>query len=111
MHISFSATDSFSVIERAEYSIDAENWQFVAPVGEISDSTTENYDFSVPLPAPSEPAGESPSTSARRRGHRAAPANSPAVALGGAEEHIVIVRVYDRADNAATAKLVVRSGQ
>jgi sugar lactone lactonase YvrE len=113
LHISFSATDSFSVIERAEYSIDAENWQFVAPVGEISDSTTENYAFSVPLPAPPEPARESPSTDsqARRHGHRAAPANSTAVALGGAEEHIVIVRVYDHADNAATAKMVVRAGQ
>jgi hypothetical protein len=123
LHISFSATDSFSVIQRAEYSIDAENWQFVAPVGEISDARTENYDFSVPVPAQSEPPGEPPSADspARRRGRRAAPAisaaprtgspPSAAVALGGAEEHIIIVRVYDRADNVATAKMVVRSGQ
>jgi hypothetical protein len=123
LHISFSATDSFSVIQRAEYSIDAETWQFVAPVGEISDSRTENYDFSVPVPAQSEPPGEPPSADspARRRGRRSAPAisaaprtgspPSAAVALGGAEEHIVIVRVYDRADNVATAKLAVRAGQ
>ena len=50
LHVSFSAADSFSVIQRAEYSIDAGDWQFVAPVGEISDSKTENYDFSVPVP-------------------------------------------------------------
>ena len=123
LHITFSATDSFSVIQRAEYSIDAENWQFVAPVGEISDSKAESYDFSVPVPAQSEPPGEPPSADspARRRGRRSAPAISAAprtgsplsaaVALGGAEEHIIIVRVYDRADNVATAKMVVRSGQ
>ena len=123
LHITFSATDSFSVIQRAEYSIDAESWQFVAPVGGISDSRTESYDFSVPAPAQLEPPGESPSTDlpAHRRGRRSAPAvgaaprtgapQNAAVALGGAEEHIVIVRVYDRADNVATAKMVVRAGQ
>jgi sugar lactone lactonase YvrE len=118
LHITFTATDSFSVIQRAEYSIDAESWQFVAPVGGISDSRTENYDFSVPAPAQPEPPGESPSTDlpAHRRGRRSAPASSAAppnasVALAGAEEHIVIVRVYDRADNMATAKMVVRAGR
>ncbi len=112
LHITFSATDSFSVIQRAEYSIDAESWQFVAPVGGISDSRTENYDFSVPVSAQAEPPGESPSTDlpAHRRGRRSA-APSAAVAPGGAEEHIVIVRVYDRADNVATAKMVVRTGR
>ena len=49
LHVSFSAADSFSIIQRAEYSIDAGDWQFVAPVGEISDSKTENYDFSAPV--------------------------------------------------------------
>ena len=75
LHITFSAADSFSVIQRAEYSIDAGDWQFVAPVGEISDSKTENYDFSVPAPAQPEPPGESPSTDlpARRHGRRSAP--------------------------------------
>jgi hypothetical protein len=123
VHVSFSATDSFSVIQRAEYSIDAGSWQFAAPVGEISDSRTENYDFTVPVSAQPEPPGESQSidSPARRRGRRSAPANSAAprtgsppsaaVASGGAEEHIVIVRVYDHADNVATAKMVVRVGQ
>jgi hypothetical protein len=109
LHVSFSASDSFSVIQRAEYSIDAADWQFVAPVGEISDSKTENYDFSVPVSTQPEPFGQSSTSGppARRRGRRSAPA---AVALGGAEEHVVTVRVYDRADNVVTAKTVVRVG-
>jgi sugar lactone lactonase YvrE len=123
LHITFSATDSFSVIQRAEYSIDAESWQFVAPVGGISDSRTESYDFSVTAPAQHEPPGELPSTDmpAHRRGRHSASVvgaaprtgapQSASVALGGAEEHIVIVRVYDRADNMATAKMVVRAGR
>jgi WD40 repeat protein len=123
LHISFSASDSFSVIQRAEYSIDAEDWQFVAPVGELSDSRTEKYDFSVPVKMQPEPFGESPSTepAAHRRGHRSAPpasaapltgsSPSAAVATGVAQEHIVTVRVYNHADNMTTAKMAVRAGQ
>jgi WD40 repeat protein len=119
LHVSFSATDSFSAIQRAEYSIDATDWQFVAPVGEISDSRTENYDFSVPVSTQPEPFGESSPTGspARRRGHRSAAAAGAAPQTGsppnaaGAEEHIITVRVYDRADNVVTAKTVVRVGQ
>jgi len=95
------------VIQRAEYSIDAGDWQFVAPVGEISDSKTESYDFTAPVNTQPEPFGESPVLPARRRGRASAPA---APANGGAEEHVVTVRVYDRADNVATAKTVVRAG-
>ena len=111
LHVSFSAADSFSVIQRAEYSIDAGDWQFVAPIGEISDSKTESYDFSAPVDTQPEPFGESPALPARRRGRPSAPAApaSAAVATGGAQEHVVTVRVYDRAENMATAKTVVRA--
>ena len=80
VHVQFRASDNFSNIKRAEYSLDAGDWQFVEPVGLLSDSKWENYDFVIPLPA-------------------AAPA----------AEHVVIVRVYDRFDNMGSAKVVVRS--
>ena len=51
IHVTFRATDSFSNIKRAEYSVDAGDWQFVEPVGQLSDSKTESYDFRVAVPA------------------------------------------------------------
>jgi len=88
IHVSFRAMDSFSAIKRAEYSIDAGDWQFVEPVGQLSDSRTENYDFQAVVP---EPAGG------------AAAARNP-----GQLEHVVVVRAYDRYDNMNSAKFVVR---
>jgi sugar lactone lactonase YvrE len=87
LHITFRAVDGFSVIKRAEYSIDAGDWQFVEPVGGLSDYRVENYDFSVPLP----------------------PAKSDADAAKNAGEHVVVVRVSDRYDNLASAKYVVHA--
>ena len=87
LHITFRAVDGFSVIKRAEYSIDAGDWQFVEPVGGLSDYRVENYDFSVPMP----------------------PAKSDADAAKNAGEHVVVVRVYDRYDNLASAKHVVHA--
>lgn len=81
LRISFTATDAMSVIKRAEYSVDGSDWHFVAPVDGISDSKTENYDFTVPVEA-----------------------------SGAQEEHLVAVRVYDRADNMSMAKYVFRPG-
>ncbi len=49
--VSFRAIDSYSPIQRAEYSLDAGEWQRVEPPGKIADSATESYDFTVPLPA------------------------------------------------------------
>ncbi|HSE49885.1 MAG TPA: hypothetical protein VLA96_11805 [Terriglobales bacterium] len=86
LHLLFRASDAFSPIRRAEYSVDAGDWNFVEPVGQISDSRTENYDFSVPIPA-------------------AAPDKKQ---RGDSSEHVVVVRVYDRYGNMATAKTVVR---
>jgi len=80
IHVTMRAADSYSPLKRAEYSLDAGEWQFVEPVGLLSDSKAENYDFVIPLPAGAPNA-----------------------------EHVVIVRVYDRFDNMGSAKVVVRA--
>ena len=76
--VQFRAVDSFSTIKRAEYSIDAGEWHFVEPVGELSDAKTETYDFSVPLPE-----------------------------NASGQEHIIVVRAYDRFDNMNSAKTLI----
>ena len=88
IHVRFRATDSFSPIKRAEYSLDGGDWQFVEPVGRLSDSKTEDYDFHAAVPQPETP---------------------PAPMAGNtANDHVVVVRAYDRFDNQATAKTVLR---
>jgi sugar lactone lactonase YvrE len=82
LHVTFRATDSFSIIKRAEYSIDAGDWKYVEPVGQLSDAKTENYDFRA---TPETVQGE-----------------------GASVEHIVVIRVYDRYDNMGAAKTVIR---
>src|SRR6185437_10311323 len=84
VHVTFTARDSFSPIKRAEYSIDAGDWQFVEPVGQLSDSPTENYDFTVEIPRSSDKFAATPS------------------------EHVIVVRAYDRFDNMSSAKIVVK---
>jgi hypothetical protein len=81
IRIRFRAEDSFSTIKRAEYSIDAGDWQYVEPVGQLSDSKTEEYDFKAAV----EPAKDSTS------------------------EHVVVVRVYDKYDNMGAAKTLLRA--
>ena len=61
------------------YSLDAGVWQYVEPVGGLSDSKDERYAFSIPLPA----------------------------GVDASSEHLVTVRVYDRHENVGTAKVVV----
>jgi WD40 repeat protein len=78
VHVEFRAVDSFSPIRRAEYSLDAGDWHFLEPVGQLSDSKTESYDFSLPI-----------------------------AAEGAGEEHVVVVRAYDRFENMNSAKVVV----
>ena len=90
IHVTFRAVDDFSPISHAEYSIDAGDWEIVEPVGQISDSKTENYDFTVPLPQDESPASKSPAKS------NALP-----------DEHTIIVRVYDRFENMGVSKVVV----
>jgi len=88
IHVRFRASDSFSPIKRAEYSLDGGEWQFVEPVGQLSDSKTEDYDFRVTVPAV-----------------EAAP---PPMAESTGNDHVIVVRAYDRFDNLATAKTVIR---
>jgi hypothetical protein len=86
IHVTFSATDATTPISHSEFSVDAGPWQYMEPVGKISDSLTERFDFDAPLNPPAPGA--------------AAPVN--------ASEHVITVRVYDRADNAVAVKAVVR---
>jgi len=88
IHVTLRAVDGFSNIKRAEYSVDAGEWQFVEPVGQLSDSKKESYDFRVAVPA------SSPTTAT--------------VKTAGQLEHVVVVRVYDRYDNLSSAKTVIR---
>lgn len=102
LHVTFHAADDGSPIKRAEYSIDAGDWQYVEPVGALSDAKSENYDFTVLL-SNAPPAPEEPVNPKRKKGKPA-----PAAATTTAVEHVVVVRVYDRADNVATAKVVTK---
>jgi len=79
IHVRFHAEDGFSPIKRAEYSIDAGEWKYVEPAGQLSDSKSESYDFKV-----------------------------VGVAKDAASEHVVVVRVYDKYDNMGAAKSVLR---
>ena len=78
IHVQFRAEDGFSPIKRAEYSLDASDWHYLEPVGQLSDSKSENYDFDLPLTANS-----------------------------ASQEHVVVVRSYDRYDNMNSAKTIV----
>jgi hypothetical protein len=93
IHVTFRAVDGFSAIKRAEYSVDANDWQYVEPVGQIADSKTENYDFRAAVPPGDVDAAAKP------KKHESAP---------GQVEHVVVVRVYDRFDNMSAAKTVIR---
>jgi sugar lactone lactonase YvrE len=81
IHVHFRAEDGFSTIKRAEYSVDAGDWKYVEPVGQLSDAKAEEYDFPVALDA----------------------------AKDVAAEHVVVVRVYDKYDNMGAAKTVLRA--
>jgi len=92
LHVTFRAADTFSPIKRAEYSLDAADWKYVEPVGQLSDTKVETYDFRVPLPTDTSATG------------------SPALknAATAPLELVVVVRAYDRFDNMSSAKTVVR---
>jgi Two component regulator propeller len=98
VHLTFRAVDSFSPIKRAEYSIDADDWKLVEPVGQISDYKIENYNVKIPIPATG---GPGPEGAARNSSGKRAPLAN--------EEHTIIVRVYDRFDNVGAAKVVVKA--
>ena len=83
IHATLEARDAASPIAHAEYSLDAGPWQYLEPVGKVSDSRTERYDFTVTVPTTTAPVAD-------------------------AKEHVLAVRVYDRYENVVAVKAVVR---
>jgi sugar lactone lactonase YvrE len=83
IHATLEARDATSPIAHAEYSVDAGPWQYLEPVGKVSDSLTERYDFMAVVPAATAPVTD-------------------------AREHVIAVRVYDRYENVVAVKAVVR---
>jgi hypothetical protein len=77
LQLTFDAEDAFSPIAHAEYSIDSGPWQYIEPVGNISDSRREHYEVTIPSPNPPIKPGE----------------------------HLITVRAYDRHDNIGVAKI------
>lgn len=45
--VKFTARDSASNIERAQYSVDGGEWTMLAPIGNVSDSPAESYEFTL----------------------------------------------------------------
>ena len=83
IHATLEARDATSPIAHAEYSLDAGPWQYLEPVGHVSDSPMERYDFTVAVAATTQPVVD-------------------------AKEHVLAVRVYDRYENVVAVKTVVR---
>ncbi len=54
LHATFAAQDATSPIAHAEFSVDAGPWQYLEPVGHLSDSPSERYDWSAPVSGPGE---------------------------------------------------------
>ena len=79
--VTFDAEDASSPIAHAEYSLDAGPWQYIDPVGEISDSKREHYAIRIPLD----------------------------VEAGKITEHLITVRAYDRQENVGVAKTVIHA--
>jgi hypothetical protein len=96
LRVGFRAVDGFSPLQRAEYSIDAGPWQYLDPVGGLSDFRVQEYSFSAPVPPPTAPT----------QGLQLSKATPPGSQT--AAEHVVVVRVYDRFENMSSAKVVVR---
>jgi hypothetical protein len=83
IHATLEARDATSPIAHAEYSVDAGPWQYLEPVGKVSDSLMERYDFAAAVPVATAP-------------------------VTNAKEHVLAVRVYDRYENVVAVKAVVR---
>jgi len=79
--VTFEAEDAASPIAHAEYALDAGAWQYIDPVGKLSDARHEQYDFQVPAKA----------------------------LEGKTGERLITVRVYDRHENIGVAKAVFGS--
>ena len=109
LHVTFRAIDGFSSIKRAEYSIDAGEWQYVEPVGRLSDYRVENYDFLAAVPADQNKATDTVAAApARQRPARHVAGGGDGATASSPQEHVIVVRVYDRFDNMGSSKFVVR---
>ncbi|HEV2715549.1 MAG TPA: hypothetical protein VGU64_09825, partial [Terriglobales bacterium] len=80
IHVRFRAEDGFSIVKRAEYSVDAGEWKYVEPTGQLSDAKVEDYDFRANV----EPGKD------------------------GTAEHVVVVRIYDKYENMGAAKTLLK---
>jgi hypothetical protein len=100
VHLTFRAVDGFSPVKRAEYSIDAGDWQLIEPVGQLSDYRIENYDVNVPITNPAADPDPPGGTAAVVRGVQS---------RASLEEHTIVIRVYDRFENVGISKTVVRT--
>jgi hypothetical protein len=88
IHVGFHAMDGFSNIKRAEYSVDAADWQYVEPVGQLADSKIrEHYDSG---------------------GGRAGAGGIRRYRPGENLRRASVWWVYDRFDNMSSAKTVIR---
>jgi sugar lactone lactonase YvrE len=96
VHVTFDARSKLSTVAGAYCSVDAGPWQYVEPVGRLSDSNEEHYDFTIPL---------------EEHGTNSAPSKQlPAeVRPTAPRQHIVAIRVVDRTGNTATSKVSVES--
>ena len=83
IRVTFDAEDAASPLAHAEYSLDAGPWQFVEPVGGLSDSKHEHYELHLKLE----------------------------MEAGKTSEHLITVRVYDRHDNVGLAKTVIAAAE
>jgi hypothetical protein len=77
--VSFDAVNPVSPIAHAEYSLDAGPWQYIDPVGQLSDSKREHYEFRLWIDVES----------------------------GKITEHLITIRAYDRYDNVGVAKTII----
>ncbi len=105
LHITFHAVDGFSPVRRAEYSVDAGEWQYVEPVGQLSDYRVENYDFSIAVPGGADSPAASSEPAKKAKIKRSADPVQPGPSAS--DEHLVVVRVYDKFDNVGVAKIVI----
>ena len=54
IHVTFTARDAGSSVERAQYSLDGGDWILVSPAGNISDAPEVHYEFTISNPSAGE---------------------------------------------------------
>jgi WD40 repeat protein len=86
--VKFTASDTTSNIERAEYSLDGGDWVLISPEGAVSDAPTLHYEFFV-------------------YNLNSFAVNLPRTLSFSPGEHTVAVRAYDRFENVGSAKTTI----